>query len=70
MDTNLKQKITEKLREYLNREPNDNEVINAQNDNLIIGKIRDEEVDKLKTENTNLKIEVENLKNKEKNVII
>ena len=70
MNTILRHKIIEKLRAYLNREPNDNEVINAQNDNLIIGKIRDEEVDKLKTENTNLKIEVENLKNKEKNVII
>jgi len=70
MDINLKQKITEKLRAYLNREPFENEIVNAQNDHLIMGKIRDDEQQKLKTDNDNLKIEVENLKNNEKNVII
>ena len=70
MNIILRQKIIEKLRAYLNREPLENEVINAQNDHLIMGKIRDDEQQKPKTDNDNLKIEVENLKNNEKNVII
>ncbi len=32
MDDTLRQKITDKLRTYLNREPLENEIINGQND--------------------------------------
>ena len=70
IDTILYNKIKEKLKIYLNREPFENEIINAQNDHLIMGHIRDDEQIILKTDNDNLKIEVENLKNKQKEGII
>ena len=66
IDTILYNKIKEKLKIYLNREPFENEIINAQNDHLIMGQIRDDKQNELKTENDNLKIEIENLKNKTK----
>ena len=64
MDTILKNKIKDKLSKFLNRQPSDDEIINAQNDIVIMGKIRDDEYDTLKAENTSLKIEIDKLKTK------
>lgn len=36
MDPILKQKITDRLRLYLNREPSENEIINGQNDSNLM----------------------------------
>lgn len=36
MDPLLKQKITDKLRAYLNREPLEHEIINGQNDSTLM----------------------------------
>lgn len=40
MDTNTRQKITDELRLYLNREPTEKEIMNGQTDINIMHKVR------------------------------
>lgn len=55
MDDILKQKITDKLRAYLNREPTEAEIINGQSDSILMGWIRDDDHNDLKNKlNNNL----------------
>lgn len=47
MNPELKQAIAEELRLILNREPLDSEVLNAQNDLIVMGRIRDKQIGEL-----------------------
>lgn len=62
MTPELKNKIADKLVKFLNREPSDNEILNAEKDANIREQIRNDELEIMKTEIDNLKLEVENLK--------
>jgi hypothetical protein len=50
MDIVKKGKIQGKLRKLLNREPTENEVINAQNDQIIINQVLEDDIEELKKE--------------------
>lgn len=43
MDQILRQKITDKLREFLGREPIESEIVNGQTDQILMGWIRDDD---------------------------
>lgn len=43
MDDILRKKIADKLRNYLNREPSESEIINGQNDTILMGWLRDDD---------------------------
>lgn len=62
MDNILKNKIKDKLTKFLNRQPSENEVLNAEKDTNIREQIRNDEMEIMKTEIDNLKLEVINLK--------
>lgn len=62
MDNLLKNKIKDKLIKFLNREPSNDEIFNAEKDTNIREQIRNDEMEIIKTEIDNLKLEVENLK--------
>lgn len=50
MDKSKKDKIRDKLSILLNREPTENEIINAQNDQIIINQILEDEINELRKE--------------------
>lgn len=55
LSTERQQRIREKLRIYLGREPKENEKVNAENDHILVTEILLEEVDQLKKEVENIK---------------
>lgn len=44
MTPELRTKITDKLTKFLNRAPQEHEIINAQTDSILMGWVRDEEI--------------------------
>jgi hypothetical protein len=50
MNQELKNRIHDELKEFLNREPSENEIINAQTDSGIIVKVKE----RIKSENEHL----------------
>lgn len=62
MDNLLKNKIKDKLTKFLNREPSNDEIFNAEKDANIREQIRNDEVEIMKTEIDNLKLEMIKLK--------
>lgn len=64
MDPILKNKITNKLRAFLNREPTESEIINGQTDSNLMGWIVQEDVEAQKVENKKLKADIEEIKSK------
>ncbi|MBP9771462.1 MAG: hypothetical protein KBD16_00845 [Candidatus Pacebacteria bacterium] len=64
MDPTLKDKITDKLRAFLNREPTESEVINGQTDSNLMGWIVKEDIEAQKVENKKLKADIVKLNNK------
>lgn len=59
MDNDTRQKITDELTAFLNRPPSENEIMNAQTDINIMGKVKDKqnekEIKKLKDDIIKLK---------------
>ena len=55
MNQELRQQITYELRVFLNREPSEKEIMNAQTDINIMGKVREKKQIKLEVDVDNLK---------------
>ena len=61
MNQELHDKIKEKLTVFLNREPTENEIINSQNDPIILGQVRDDEVKIVKEQNVEILLKSKNM---------
>lgn len=55
MDPTLRQKIYNKLKKFLNREPTENEIINGQTDSTLMGWIHNDDLNSAQVDITNLK---------------
>jgi uncharacterized protein YjgD (DUF1641 family) len=64
MTPETKQKITDKLKTFLNREPTEAEIINSQNDIRLMSWIRDDEIKEKDKRIKDLEEKVEKLEKK------
>lgn len=64
MTPELRVKVIDKLKKFLNREPHENEIMNAQNDSTLMNWISQDDAIAQKSKIDTLKNDIDKLKNK------